>query len=129
MIARTGGRLDGQLRACPYFREIAELFVIAPACSWRLFAAGTDAARWNRAKRWMIRGRHAATLLPVGCDPASLRWPAGTVIADISGQPGVLMERLALALIRSGVTNALLIDLANPARTAHVKPTPQECAA
>ena len=116
-------------RRCPHYAEIVRLLEIAPCCSWRLFASGTGAERWRSAQRWIIRGHHAATLLPEGCDPLSLRWPAGTCIADVSGQGAEIVRALAQALVRDGVTHALLVDLENPARTLHVKPQPQRVAA
>ena len=70
-----------------------------------------------------------ATLLPPDADPLALRWAPGSVIADVTDQPGDLVQRLAQALVRDGVTHALLVDLENPARTLHVKPQPQRVAA
>lgn len=121
--------MTARLRRAPFAAEIERLLEIAPCCSWRLFASGTDAERWRRAKRWIIRGYAAATLLPVGCDPAAIRWPAGSCLADVSGQPGEIVRALAQALVRDGVQHAVLIDLENPARTLHVKPQPQRVAA
>lgn len=117
------------MKRAPYYADIERLRQGAPQISWRLFASGTDAERWDRAQRWIIRGHHAATLLPAGCAPAALRWPSGTCVADVTGQPGALVEGLAQALLRDGCTHALLVDVRNPARSFHCKPQPQECAA
>ena len=125
MNARTAGRPNGQLKRAPYFADIERLLAAAPICSWRLFASGTDAERWRTAQSWIIRGCHAATLLPVGIDPMSLRWPSGTCIAEVTNQPGDLVQSLARALIRDGCLHAVLVDLSNPARTMHVKPAPR----
>ena len=121
--------MTARMRRAPFAGEIERLLKIAPAVSWRLFAGGSNAERWQRAQRWTVRGHHAASLLPVGCDPAALRWPSGTCLADVSWLPGALVQGLAKALIRDGCTHALLIDLADPARTMHAKPTPHEVAA
>ena len=129
MSARATGRLDGQLRACPYFGEIERLLEIAPRCSWRAFASGTDAERWRRAKSWIIRGYHAATVLRIGADPAALRWPPGSAIVDVSDQAGALVQRLAQSLIRDHVTHALFVDLGDPTRSFHCKRSPQAVAA
>ncbi len=112
-------------RRCPHYAEIVRLLEIAPCCSWRLFASGSDAERWRRAQRWVIRGLHAGTLLPVNSDPLALRWPPGTCLADVSGQPGEIVRALAQALVRDAVEHALLIDTRTPTRTVHVKPMPQ----
>ena len=113
--------MNARLRRAPFAAEIEHLLKIAPRCSWRLFASGADAERWRRAQRWIVRGYHAASVLPAGCDPAALRWPPSSVIADISGQSGALVERLVQALLRDGVDHALLIDTIDPARSFHCK--------
>ena len=77
----------------------------------------------------MRAGLPGGTLLLPDADPAALRWPAGTCIADVSGQGAEIVRALAQALVRDGVTHALLVDLENPARTLHVKPQPQRVAA
>ncbi|WP_297923373.1 hypothetical protein [Metallibacterium sp.] len=123
--------MSARLRSAPFAREIENLLAISPCCSWRLFAAGRNAERWRNAKSWIIRGHHAATLLPLGCDPAALRWPSGSVIADVTDAPGDVVHALAEALIRDGVEHAVLVDMRTPARTVHVKvaPAPQQVAA
>ncbi len=121
--------MNAHLRRAPFAAEIERLLEIAPRCSWRLFAAGGNAERWRSAQRWIIRGHHAGTLLPEGCDPMALRWPPGTCIADITEQPGALVQGLAMALVRDGVEHAVLIDLRDGTRTVHVKVAPQSVAA
>lgn len=121
--------MSAHLRRAPYALAIERLLEIAPRCSWRLFAAGGNAGRWRSAQRWIIRGHHAASLLPDGCDPMALRWPPGTAIADVTDAPGELVQTLAMALIRDGVTHAVLIDLRDGTRTVHVKVAPQSVAA
>ena len=116
--------MNARLRSAPFASDIGHLLAIAPCCSWRLFAAGCNAERWRNAKSWLIRGHHAATLLPAETDPLAIRWPSGTCLADVTNQPGALVHALALALIRDGVEHALFVDLADSARTLRVKPAP-----
>ena len=116
-------------RRCPFFGEIAERQHRNPQQSWRLFAAGAARARWRQAQLWMRTGWPGGTLLLPDADPASLRWPPGTCIADVSGLPGEIVHAVALALIRDHVTHAVLIDLADTARTTHIKPLPAQVAA
>ena len=117
------------MRAAPFFREIEAKAASGIVPDVRLYAAD-PAHRWTRAlARRALVGPASATLLPPGIDPLALRWPAGTCIADVSGQSAEIVRALAQALVRDGVTHALLVDLENPARTLHVKPQPQQVAA
>ena len=117
------------MKRCPFGGEI-EAQIAATGSADVCLYAGDPAHRWTRAlARRALVGPASATLLPPGIDPLALRWPAGTCIADVSGQSAEIVRALAQALVRDGVTHALLVDLENPARTLHVKPQPQQVAA
>ena len=116
--------MTARLRACPYATEIAAR-ATRRAYSVRIFA-GTPADRWARAQQWrQLCGDGTATLLPWGTDPLELRWPGGSVLADVTDAPGDLVHNLAVALVRDGAEHAVLIDLADMSRTVHVKPAPR----
>ena len=117
------------MKRAPFFAEILERQRRNPRFSWRLIAAGTPSERWRRAQLWMRAGWPGGTLLLPDTDPLSIRWPPGSCVADISGLPGALAQRLAQAVLRCGVEHVLFVDVADPTRTMHVKPLPQRVAA
>jgi hypothetical protein len=80
----------------------------------RVFAQADGAARWRSARNWQrLAGPGTCTLLPPGERPAALRWPAGTVIANVTGAAGDVVRELAEALVRDGCTLAFLTDTAS----------------
>lgn len=112
------------MKRAPFVAEIEAKIASTGDADVRLFA-GDPAHRWSRAlARRALVGPASATLLPPGADPLALRWPACPAVADITGLPGDVARALAEALIRDGCTHAVLIDLADMARTVHVKPAP-----
>ena len=117
------------MKRAPYFAAIVERQHRNPRFSWRLIATGTQSERWGRAQYWMRPGWPGGTLLVPDADPLSIRWPRGTAIVDATNQPGQIVERLARALIRDGCTHAVLIDVADPTRSTHVKRLRQQVAA
>jgi hypothetical protein len=113
MNAKPSLPLDGQTIACPWLYEI-EQRARQGAYSVRIFAQADSAARWRCARNWRrVAGPGTATLLPPGERPAALRWPAGTVIADVTGELGDVVCELAEALIRDGCTLGFLTDTAS----------------
>lgn len=105
--------LDGQTRACPWLQEI-EQRATQRDYSVRIFAQADSAARWRCARNWRrVAGPGTTTLLPPGERPAALRWPAGTVIADVTGTAGDVVRELAEALVRDGCTLAFLTETAS----------------
>lgn len=115
------------MKASPFYHEITAKLASGVMPDIRLYA-GAD--RWTSAlARRALVGPASATLLPPGADPLALRWPACSVVADVTGLAGDVVRALAEALVRDGCTHAVLIDLADMARTVHVKPLPQQVAA
>ncbi|MHB1991002.1 hypothetical protein [Metallibacterium scheffleri] len=111
MNARTAVRLDGQTRACPWLHEIEQRAKVREY-SVRIFAQADSAARWRSARNWRrLAGPGTCTLLPPDERPAALRWPAGTVIANVTRAAGDEIHELALALIRDGCELAFMTDL------------------
>ena len=112
MNAQTAGRLDSQLRRCPFGGEIASKIAATGSADVCLYA-GDPAHRWTRAlARRALVGPASATLLPPGIDPLALRWPACPVVGDVTGLPGHEVRALAEALVRDGCGLAFLTDLA-----------------
>jgi hypothetical protein len=99
-------------RACPWLHEIEQRATVREY-SVRVFAQADSAARWRSARNWRsVAGPGTTTLLPPGERPAALRWPAGTVIANVTDQLGDVVHELAEALVRDGCELAFLTDLA-----------------
>ncbi len=110
MTARTSGRLDGQLRRCPFGVEIEAKIAATGSADIRLYG-GDPAHRWTRAlARRALVGPGTATLLPLGADPLSLRWPSCPIVGDVTALDGATVRRLAEALIRDGCGLAFLTD-------------------
>lgn len=112
MTAQTAGRLDSQLRRCPFGGEIASKIAATGSADIRLYASEPASRRWSRAlARRALVGPATATLLPAAADPLSLRWPACPIVGDVSGLPGDQVHALAIALVRDGCELAFLTDL------------------
>ena len=112
MTAQTAGRLDGHLRRCPFGVEIEAKITTTGTADIRLYASEPASHRWSRAlARRALVSPGTATLLPLGANPLSLRWPACPVVADVTSLPGDQVRALAEALIRDGAELAFLTDL------------------
>lgn len=117
------------MKRAPFYSNITERQRQHPAQSWRLIASGTRDNRWRRARSWNAPQMPGGTLLLPGDNPADVRWPCGTAIVDVTDAPAELVQRLAQALARDGVTHAVFIDTRTPARSFHAKVAPARRAA
>lgn len=105
-----------RLRRCPWFAEAIER--AARPGAWHATAiVHAGAGAWNRAAATHQAGRRACTVLPLGTDPAAIRWPPVRFwIADAGDLPTADAIELARLLIDAG---AVLVQMVG----AHVRPS------